>query len=164
MSTAARKTELALYVKFLSILYVMKCLHCFGTTDGYFRGPLLLVICYPWLPCALLKMGSGHSRFPTGPSCHTSMWQCCFTLLRWFEHVRKCSSSRPVAATHPIFQSALSAVSFAILASMNCVRLSGGPDQIVMVASIVWQGHSGTTVIEKVGHSCPSADHHLPAH
>lgn len=61
------------------------------------------------------------------------------------------------------FSSQPSLQSFAILASKNYVKLSGGPDQIVIVASM-WQGQSGTTDIEKVGHSCPSEDHHLPAH
>ena len=53
-----------------------------------------------------------------------------------------------------IFQSALTAVPFAILASVNHARPLGGRDQTAMVPS-TWQGHTGPIGSEKLGTAAP---------
>lgn len=99
----------------------MKCLRCLGTTNGDFLGPLLVMI-HRWLP---YPISQNEPRLSEVPPFLTGSWQCCITLLGWFEPVGVCCFSRLWQPSIPLAflsQSALPAVSFTVLASVNCVR------------------------------------------
>lgn len=110
----------------------------------------------------LLKMSPGCFRLPAVPSfllaCSSAVSLCQSGLNVSLSVIARglWQLSIPLAF---VFRSALLTVSFAILASVNYVRLLGGNDQTTR-----WQYQCGRAVMDPHSAVCLSVYHHLPAH
>lgn len=156
--TAARKMKTALYIPSHHLGHEMSPL--FRNHKWQFSGTAATHD--PSMVVPLLKTSPGCFRLPAVPSfllARSSAVSLCQSGLNMSLSVISRGPWQLSISLAFVFRSALLTVPFAIVASVNYVRLLGGIDQTTQ-----WQYQCGRAIMDPHSAVCLSVYHHLPAH